>query len=288
MPSNATISVHPAFAEGQVAVITGAASGIGLAAAKRFVAAGMRVVLADLKGDALDRASKEVAGLSSLGPAAVRAVATDVSVLDEVARLKNESLSAFGSVSIVMNNAGIGRPVAGPWQDYDRWRRIIDVNLLGVVHGIQTFVPDMITKNFPALVINTGSKQGITNPPGNVAYNVAKAGVKVLTEQLAHELRTIPNCQVMAHLLIPGSTYTGLSSALQKPTGAWTPDQVVEFMLDGIAAGDFYILCPDNDVTRLMDERRIQWAADDLIKNRPALSRWHPNFRDEFQGFMAN
>jgi NAD(P)-dependent dehydrogenase (short-subunit alcohol dehydrogenase family) len=280
--------LHPALSSGQTAVITGAASGIGLAAARRFATAGMRVVMADLPGETLERARVEVERLSPAGPTAIRAVATDVSSLEDVARLKSEAFSTFGGVSVLMNNAGIGRPGGGPWDNYDRWRRIIDVNLFGVINGVQIFVPDMIAMSTPALVINTGSKQGITTPPGNAAYNVAKAGVKVLTEQLAHELRNVAACQVTAHLLVPGSTYTGLSSAPQNPPGAWTPDQVIDFMLEGIAAGDFYILCPDNEVTRPIDERRIQWAADDLIKNRPALSRWHPAFKDEFRRFMQD
>ena len=140
----------------------------------------------------------------------------------------------------------------------------------------------------PAAIINTGSKQGITNPPGSTAYNVSKSGVKTLTEHLAFELaREAPH--VSAHLLVPGFTHTGIGGAAtpaEKPPGAWSADQVVDFMLEGLGRGDCYILCPDNMVTRQVDERRMQWAADDLIRNRPALSRWRPEHKDEFDAFM--
>ena len=144
----------------------------------------------------------------------------------------------------------------------------------------------MIEQGTPGAIVNTGSKQGITTPPGDTAYNVSKAGVKVLTEAVAHQLRNIDGCQITAHLLIPGFTFTGITGRAEKPPEAWSAEQVVEFMIDGMSKGDFYILCPDNAVTREMDEKRIRWAADDLIKNRPALSRWHPDYKDAFDRFM--
>ena len=107
---------------------------------------------------------------------------------------------------------------------------------------------------------------------------------------MAHELRNQPGCRITAHLLIPGFTHTGMTSGdlANKPAGAWTPDQVVEFMIESLARGDFYILCPDNEVSRDIDERRIRWMADDLISNRPALSRWHPAFGDAFARFISD
>jgi NAD(P)-dependent dehydrogenase (short-subunit alcohol dehydrogenase family) len=147
----------------------------------------------------------------------------------------------------------------------------------------------MIARGLPGLIVNTGSKQGITTPPGDAAYNVSKAGIKALTEQLAHELRNSDNPQVTAHLLVPGYTFTGMTArGGEKPAAAWTADQVVDFMLESIARGDFYVLCPDNDVTREMDEKRIAWAAQDLIENRPALSRWHPDYAEAFAAFMKS
>ncbi len=138
------------------------------------------------------------------------------------------------------------------------------------------------------MIINTGSKQGLTNPPGNAAYNASKAGVRFLTESLAHELRNTEGCQVTAHLLVPGFTFTGLikKHIADKPDAAWTPEQVTAFMLERLAAGDFYIICPDNDVTVAMDRRRIEWNTLDVVENRPALSRWHPDYAQEFADFV--
>lgn len=280
---------HPAFAEGRVAVITGAASGIGLAAAERLVDLGMKVVLADANAEALQAASESVARRAGR-QGDVLAVPTDVSKRGEVERLKARSYETFGEVAFLMNNAGLGGGGATLFGDPERWKQILDTNLWGVVHGVQVFGPDMVAAKKPAAIVNTGSKQGITCPPGETAYNVSKAGVKVVTEALAHELRNVEGCQVTAHLLIPGFTFTGITAArgAEKPPGAWTPAQVIDFMLPRMAAGDFYILCPDNDVTRAMDEKRMRWAMDDIVKNRPALSRWHPDYKDAFAKYIAS
>jgi NAD(P)-dependent dehydrogenase (short-subunit alcohol dehydrogenase family) len=170
----------------------------------------------------------------------------------------------------------------------EAWSKIIGINLMGVLNGVQSFVPAMMESNAAGLVINTGSKQGITQPPGNTAYNVSKAGVKALTEGLAHSLRERIGDRVTAHLLIPGFTYTGMTTPPrpEKPTGAWTPGQVVDLMLDRLALGDFYILCPDNETTPEQDAKRIAWAAADITENRPALSRWHPDHAADFARYM--
>lgn len=145
----------------------------------------------------------------------------------------------------------------------------------------------MIARGERALIINSGSKQGITLPPGNAGYNLSKAGVRAYTETLAHELRGVAGGAVSAHLLIPGFTHTGMTArSADKPPAAWTPAQVIDFMLVSLTRNEFYILCLDNDVTRAIDEQLIQWMADDLIKNRPALTRWHPQFADGFAAFM--
>ena len=93
-----------------------------------------------------------------------------------------------------------------------------------------------------------------------------------------------------AHLLVPGFTFTGFTKVRvsEKPDAAWAPEQVIDFMLEAMARGDFYILCPDNDVSRAVDEKRIAWAAGDIIENRPPLSRWHDDFKQPFADYMKS
>jgi NAD(P)-dependent dehydrogenase (short-subunit alcohol dehydrogenase family) len=268
-----------------VAVITGGASGIGLAAAMRFAGLGMKVCIADLGGDRLAEAQAKLASAARGGD--IMAVAVDVSRVEQLRELEAAVQKRFGGTDILMNNAGIS-PGAKMFGPLDNWQRIFAVNLWGVIHGSQVFAPHMIERGRPGLIINTGSKQGITTPPGEPAYNVTKAGVKAFTEALQHELRNTAGNQVSAHLLIPGHVFTGLTARgrSEKPAGAWTPEQTIDFMVTRIDAGDFYILCPDNDVPRRLDERRMQWAAADIIENRPALSRWHPDYAEAFKRFV--
>ncbi len=275
--------LHPALSAGRVAVITGGASGIGLAAAKRFAALGMKLCLADLRQEALARAIDELPGAQVIG------VATDVSKMKDVEAIRDRAYAEFGEVAVLMNNAGTS-PGGGPWDHYDGWMRVLGVNLWGVINGVHAFAQRMIDQGSPCAIINTGSKQGITCPPGDTAYNVSKAGIKVLTEGLAHSLRTNEGCAVTAHLLVPGSTFTGMTARgrTEKPPGAWTPEQVIDTLVERMGRGDFYIICPDNEVTTDVDNRRIRWAAEDIIRNRPALSRWHPAYADEFAAFLAS
>jgi NAD(P)-dependent dehydrogenase (short-subunit alcohol dehydrogenase family) len=277
------------FSPGNCAVVTGGASGIGLAAAKRFAAMGLNVVIADLPSERLVKAASEVAAASPNGAKGVLAQPTDVSKLEEVEALEKAATAAFGPVAVLMNNAGIG-PATSILGDWNGWRRIVDVNLWGVIHGSKVFAPGMIASRRPAMIVNTGSKQGITTPPGNPAYNISKAGVKAFTEALQHELRNTPDCRATAHLLIPGFVFTGLTAGArtEKPPGAWTPEQTVEFMLSALNAGTFYILCPDGETTRALDERRMAWAIGDVIENRPPLSRWHKDYADAFKKSVAD
>ena len=126
-------------------------------------------------------------------------------------RLKDRAYDAFGQVAVRMKDAGVSAG-GSPFDDYEGWQRVLSVNLWGVINGVHAFTQAMIDQGAPAAIVNTGSKQGITCPPGNTAYNVTKAGVKVLTEGSAHALRNIEGCQVTAHLLVPGSTFTGITA----------------------------------------------------------------------------
>jgi NAD(P)-dependent dehydrogenase (short-subunit alcohol dehydrogenase family) len=278
---------HPSMSPGHVAVITGGASGIGLAAALKYAGFGMKVCIADIGGDRLKEAEAKLVSAARGGAKDILAAAVDVSRVEELTKLEAEVRDRFGGTDILMNNAGIS-PGAKMFGPLGNWQRLLAVNLWGIIHGTQVFAPGMIARGRPGLIINTGSKQGITTPPGEPAYNVTKAGVKAFTEALQHELRNTPDCKITAHLLIPGFVFTGLTARgrAEKPAGAWTPEQTVDFMIEHIDAGDFYILCPDNDAPRPLDEKRMAWAIGDIIENRPPLSRWHPDYAAAFEKFV--
>lgn len=266
-------------------MVTGGASGIGLAAVRFLAAQGMRVCVVDLGGDALEAA---VAAAGAAGAADACGHACDVADAAALAALCDAVYARWGAVHVLMNNAGI-QPGSDIFDTKVNWDRILGVNLMGVVRGAQVFAPRMIAGGAAGLILNTGSKQGITTPPGDPAYNIAKAGVKVFTEALQHDLRGREGCRVEARLFIPGFVFTGLTAQgrTEKPAGAWTPEQVVAFLFASVARGDFYILCPDNEVTRDLDAQRIRWAAGDIAENRPPLSRWHKDWADRFKASLT-
>ena len=274
--------------KGNTAVITGSGSGIGAATAHCCLAKGMNVVIADRDSDALEATADRFQ--SEFGRHRCLAMSCDVTDPGQLADLRDMTAERFGAVHCLMNNAGIILPGTPPWEDTAAMRTLVEVNLWGIINGCAAFIPSMLEHGETAVVINTGSKQGITRPPGNVAYNIAKAGVLAYTESLAHDFRNRDECALTAHLLVPGFVYTGMIQRFlpEKPPGAVTPEEMVDFMIAALDEGDFYIICPDNETSRAMDEKRMQWTADDLIKNRPALSRWHPDFADELAAFMQS
>ncbi|MEO0944972.1 MAG: SDR family NAD(P)-dependent oxidoreductase [Pseudomonadota bacterium] len=275
---------HPALNSDAVAVVTGGGSGIGRALALKYAEMGMRLVLVDRAEEKLAEVEKAA---RDAGAGDVMTAVVDVSDRKAVERLEAEVAETFGGTDILMNNAGIGQSSSCTGA-LDPWQATLDVNLWGPIHATQVFAPRMISRGRPGAIVNTGSKQGITTPPGNPAYNVSKAGLKAFTEALSHELRNTEGAQISAHLLVPGFVHTPLVGLPEKPPAAWTAEQTAEFFFDSLNRGDFYILCPDNDVPREMDEKRIAWAAGDIIENRPALSRWHPDYVDAFARFMAS
>lgn len=276
---------HPAIQAGNVAIVTGGASGIGFAIAQRLATCGLSVCIADLPGPALEEAREK---LASTG-ATVIAVPTDVSEVSALHHLKERVSAELGIVNVLVNNAGM-QPGSSIFDEKANWQRITDVNMWGVIRSAQIFAPSMIASGAQGLIINTGSKQGITTPPGDPAYNLSKAGVKVFTEALQHELRNTPDCRVEARLLISGFVFTPLTAngRTEKPAGAWTPDQTVDFLFNALEREDFYIFCPDGEVDRATDEKRIAWAAGDIVENRPPLSRWHPNWGAAFKNWLQN
>ena len=275
---------------GKTAVITGGANGIGLAAAERYLGSGMNVVIADNNETALADAEAALSSQLSTESQQLMARVCDVSDAEQVMMLRDQVTAELGTVHCLMNNAGASVTRAVPWDDLEGWKNQLDVNLWGIIHGCQAFVPGMLDAGEPVAVINTGSKQGITNPPTGYAYNMSKAAVLSYTQSLAHALRETENCPISVHLLVPGFTYSNMIARFisEKPAGAWTTGQVIDYMLAAIRQGDFAIICPDNDTPRELDERRMQWHMDDLILNRPALSRWHPDYARECEAFTTD
>ncbi|KAI1000899.1 hypothetical protein K3495_g7299 [Podosphaera aphanis] len=282
------------FQPGNLAVITGAASGIGLALAQRCSAAGMAVILVDRHADNLTRAQ---ALLSNAGAGQIVAVAMDVGQLADWAQLKTRIQADFGGrLALLALNAGIAPK--SHWADADYFHAVVDTNLFGVVHGLNTLLALTIAQSSPerpAAIVITGSKQGITNPPGNPAYNASKAAVKAVAEHLAFDLSKLsPTTSV--HLLVPGWTFTGLTSNFssdaperkEKPAGAWTPAEVVAYLEAKMREKKFYIICPDNDVTENLDQARMAWGANDLILSRPPLSRWREEWKGEYEEWIRD
>ncbi|KAJ6440592.1 short chain dehydrogenase/reductase [Purpureocillium lavendulum] len=280
-----TMPATDVFAAGSTALVTGGASGIGLAVAKLCRSKGMKVVLVDRNADALQQAEKDVAEAGSSD--GVVSIVADVSQQDDWKAIKDKALSTFGSIELLALNAGTGS--RGTWGDDDYFRVTLETNIFGVVNGVNTFLPVVrdAAKTKPTAIVITGSKQGITNPPGNPAYNASKAAVKTLAEHLSFDLKAETTT---VHLLVPGWTYTGLTGAAagkDKPAGAWSAEQVAEFLYKKMGDDKFYVICPDNDVTEATDKKRMLWSVGDIVKERPPLSRWRDEWKKEAEETMA-
>ncbi|GAA5992377.1 hypothetical protein JCM10908_000453 [Rhodotorula pacifica] len=281
---------------GDTAVITGAGYGgigydVALLLASRYK---LHVVLADNNSDALEQASKALitAGVSEND---FQTRVTDVTDPEDMLQLAQSVFESRGKVDFLHLNAGISAKVKAYGEEIaEEWQRTFAVNLFGVVNGTQAFVDRMVAQDSPAAVVITGSKQGITNPPGtSAAYNASKAAVKTLAEALSHQLLST---SISVHLLIPGWTWTKLASPAdgdlssfsvsEKPSAAWSAAQVAEELLTRMQQGESYILCPDGAVNWELDKARMEWGLGDVLEKRPALSRWHPEWEEKHQQWV--
>ena len=253
----------------------------------------MHLALLDINKDSLSAASAALAQIDNTLLTLTYEI--DVSDLGAWGAVQSDLTGKFQTIDFLMLNAGIGIRTTHPWKDAGYFHKTVAVNFFGMVHGLTTFLPMVTSSIGPAAVVLTGSKQGITNPPGNPAYNASKSAVKTTAEQLAHDLRTegssIYAPHVSAHLLVPGFTFSGLSgnegpvpdevAVSKKPRGAWLPSQVAEYGTEKIDKRQFYIICPDMDVDESLDNARMTWAVGDITEGRSALSRWDGGWKEE-------
>jgi len=199
---------------GKVAVITGAASGFGLAFAQKGAALGMKLVLADLNPDALAQAvdTLRAAGADAIG------VPTDVSSATQVEALAQAALDAFGKAHLLFNNAGVGSGGLLWESSANDWSWVFGVNVMGVAHGVRAFAPIMLAQNEPAHIVNTASVAGLLSPPAMGVYNASKHAVVSLTETLYHDLQIAQSGReasrrVGCSLLCPAFVPTGIADA---------------------------------------------------------------------------
>jgi NAD(P)-dependent dehydrogenase (short-subunit alcohol dehydrogenase family) len=257
----------------------------------------MNLALLDINKDNLAAATSALSDSNS--DTTTKSYPLDVSSLSAWQSLSTQLSTDFPSIDLLMLNAGHGpKPkTSSPWFDTEYFHSTLNTNLYGVIYGLSTFLPLIQKSPGPSAVIITGSKQGITNPPGNPAYNASKSAVKTLAEHLAHDLRSEGNAiyspHVSVHLLVPGWTYTGLSgnpgpkgaktedTQDRRPKGAWSPQQCAEYGFKKIQEGKFYVICPDNDVDEALDQARMSWGLGDVVEGRKPLSRWEEGTKGE-------
>lgn len=209
--------------EGKVAVITGAASGIGLGLTERCLAEGMHVVMADIEEDVLNKAAE---ALRAEGNNSIVTVKTDVSVLAEIENLKQAALDSFGAVHLLFNNAGVGGG-GNAWDATQKdWEWVIGVNLWSVIHGVRVFTPQMIAQGDECHIVNTASVAGLVGGSTNACYSVTKHGVVALTENLYRDLATARH-NIGTSVLCPGFINTNIMDS-----GRNRPDHLQEAAVD--------------------------------------------------------
>jgi NAD(P)-dependent dehydrogenase (short-subunit alcohol dehydrogenase family) len=266
--------------EDRVAVVTGAASGIGLGMARAFTAAGMKVVLADVRDEPLERAAGELreGGAEAIG------VRADVTRLDEVEALAAAALDAFGAVHVLCNNAGVGLFTPLARTTIEDWRWTLDIDLWGPIHGVTTFLP-IIEREDEGHINSTSSMAGLLAVPRLGAYNVAKHGVVALMATLERELRAA-HSPVRTSVLCPGAVNTGIlanssenrrrSTGVDAPPasidaigGGMDPDDVGRLVLDAIREDRFWIFTAPELVVGV--ERQVAQMASDQSLSRLRL-----------------
>lgn len=252
---------------GRVAVITGGASGIGFAVAERLAAEGMKIVLADVEPSALDAAVKKL----EAGGAAVLGVRTDVSQAADVEQLAAKTLERFGGVHVVFNNAGVALTGEAWENSLADWEWVLGVNLWGVIHGIDAFVPRMVAARQGGHIVNTASMAGLIASQGLGIYNTSKYAVVGLSETLAKDLR---DDGIGVSVLCPMGVATAIRASernrprhLQNPDGrsggeieligrTLTPEHVAERVLRAILANRLYVITHEEGLEPL--RRRFQ------------------------------
>ncbi len=214
----------------KVAVVTGAASGIGFAMARRFQSDGMKLVLADRDEEGLSAIAGEFLGAVF--------VAVDVAKLEDIERLAVESYKAFGAVDVLCNNAGIGSGPYLSWQhSAESWENVIGVNLHSVIHGVRVFVPRMLAQNSEGHIVNTASMAGHGAAPLMGPYNVTKYGVVALSEVLHGELQLVQS-KLRVSVLCPAFVKTNIASnANQGDAGTAEQEQFREMIRQRVADG---------------------------------------------------
>ena len=265
----------------RVAVVTGAASGIGRGLADRFAAEGMRVVLADVKQEALARAESEMQAAG----ANVMAVRTDVSRAGEVDALAQQTLDRFGAVHILCNNAGVGRGGASWEITLKDWQWVLGVNLWGVINGVRAFVPIMLQQGHEGHIVNTASVAGLIAGAGDAAYTASKFGVVGLSETLHHELAMASGGKIGVSLLCPALTNTRIldsgrnhpSGPLEQPAegtpergfvemmrtifaGGMAPSETADMVFEAIVERRFYVLTHPQHNQRYRDRLEAMLA----------------------------
>jgi NAD(P)-dependent dehydrogenase (short-subunit alcohol dehydrogenase family) len=279
--------------EGKVAVVTGAASGMGRAFAERFAAEGMKVVLADVEEPVLETAVRELQHKEY----DVLGVHTDVSKQESVETLARRAIEAYGKINIVCNNAGVGGERGMIWEETQKaWDYMMGVNFWGVVHGIRVFVPKMLEHGEEGHIVNTASIAGLG--PGWGIYGVTKHAVVAMTEWLSQNLQMV-DAKINASVLCPSGVATNITSTwrnrpedlqedsstplsiqemrlkryrqrmTQAVAAGKQPHEIAEIVLDAIKNNDFYILTHPEQ-----EEWRVRSRAEMIVSRKgPTPSR---------------